>query len=102
MNKIIELCEQYKIQLTSHAVKRAIERNIDIEKDIIPAITNGKIIERYPDDYPYESYLILGYTKNNKALHVVCAIGDDILWIITEYHPDLIEWNNDFETRKRD
>ena len=90
-----------KIQVTDHALKRAIERNIDFETDIIPSLLNGEIIEEYPDDHPYKSYLISGMTIKQVCIHTVCAIGEDMLWIITEYIPDKKEWENDFKTRKK-
>ena len=61
---------------------------INIENDIVPAILSGKIIEEYPDYYPYKSYPVLGVTIKLLYLHVVCSIGQDKLWIITEYLPD--------------
>ena len=100
LSEIKRLCGLRNIQLTEHALKRALERNIDIEKDIIPAILSGEIIEEYPNDYPYKSYLILGVTLSQVYLHVVCAIGEDVLWIITEYFPDINAWEKDFKTRK--
>lgn len=98
---IRELCTLRKIQFTEHALKRAVERNINLEKDVLPALLNGEIIEEYPDDYPYKSYLVLGVTIAQKCIHVVCAIGEDVLWIITEYSPDEEVWENDFKTRKK-
>ena len=101
LKQIRDFCESEKIQFTDHALKRAIERGIDIKNDIIPALLNGEIIEEYPDDYPYESCLILGITLNGEPLHVVCATGDEALWIITEYVPNNTEWESDFKTRKK-
>lgn len=101
LEQIKVLCTLRKLQFTDHALKRAIESNIDLEYDIIPALLSGEIIEEYPEDYPYKSYLILGVTTKHSYLHVVCAIGDDVLWIITEYFPNPSEWENDFKTRKK-
>ena len=66
----------------------------------LPALQNGQIIEEYPEDYPYKSFLILGKTSLNKPLHIVCAIINNMLWIITEYFPDPTQWEDDFKTRK--
>ena len=101
LNQIKSLCNEHKLQFTAHALRRSIERNIDISNDIIPAILSGEIIEEYPNDRPYKSYLILGTTADNRFLHIVCAIGEDILWIITEYFPNTDEWEDDFKTRKK-
>ena len=97
---IRNLAKAHKIQFTEHASKRAFERSIDIMGDIMPALLNGSIIEEYPDDYPYKSFLLSGKTARNIPLHIVCAVADDVLWIITEYFPDNIKWESDFKTRK--
>ena len=43
--------------LTQHGRKRLIERDITIN-DIVETINNGKIIEDYPNDFPFPSCLI--------------------------------------------
>lgn len=100
LEQIHLLAKEYKIQFTDHASKRASERSIDILTDILPVLKKGEIIEEYPEDYPYKSYLLLGYTNSNKPLHIVCAIVNNILWIITEYFPNSQQWETDFKTRK--
>jgi len=35
-----------------------------------------------------------------KGLYVVCAIGDDNIWMITAYYPDENEWLDDLRTRR--
>lgn len=101
LDLIKELCAAQKIRPTHHALKRAVERGIDLKTDIVPAIMNGEILEEYPNDYPYKSYLLIGITAKNKPLHVLCSVGDGELWIITEYFPNNMEWENDFKTRKK-
>ena len=100
LEQIHLLAKEHKIQFTDHANKRASERSIDILADILPVLKEGEIIEEYPEDYPYKSYLLLGYTNSNKPLHIVCAIVNNILWIITEYFPNTKQWEADFKTRK--
>lgn len=95
------LAQNKKIRFTEHAIQRFTKRRIDIITDLVPALLNSEIVECYPDDYPYKSYLILGTTVNKKYLHIVCAIGNDELWIITAYFPDINEWEKDFKTRKK-
>jgi hypothetical protein len=60
---------------------------------------SGEIIEQYPDDYPYPSVLILGYS-DGKPLHVVTGVGGEKVWLITAYFPTLAQWENDYKTRK--
>lgn len=100
LDQIQSLAKECRIQFTNHASKIASERSINIMSDILPALKNGEIIEDYPEDYPYKSYLLLGYTDSGKPLHIVCAIVNNILWIITEYFPNVAQWESDFKTRK--
>jgi len=68
--------------------------------EIEEAISQGQIIEDYPDDARGPSCLILGFTRDSKALHVVCAnLGKEII-IITAYEPAIDEWSKDLKTRR--
>lgn len=93
-----KLCNDENIQMTAHVLKRCRERKITLDK-IISCIMNGEIIEYYPDDFPFPSSLVLECNLNS-PIHVVAGIGNNKLWIITAYHPDLNHWNNDYKTRK--
>jgi len=88
-----------KIKWRGHASKRILERNITRE-DTIESILHGEIIEEYPDDFPFPSCLVLGYTEDGMPLHIVCSIGQDNLWIVTVYRPDPNKWGNNFNMRK--
>jgi hypothetical protein len=96
---IINKINDGKIKWRVHASKKMIERDI-LKSDVIYAILNGEIIKEYPEDFPFPSCLILGYTISRVPLHIVCSIGQDILWIITVYKPDIDKWESDFKTRK--
>jgi len=90
-----------KIDWTNHCLNRLNKRNIFIS-DVKVAIKNGKIIEYYYEDYPYPSCLILGYNANNKLLHIVCGISDNLVHMITAYYPDSDKWEEDMKTRRKD
>jgi len=94
-----KLCDDRSIKWTAHVVARLQERGIE-PSDIKNCITTGRIIEDYPDDYPFPSCLVLGATVNGKVLHVVVGVGDGCLWLITAYYPDPLKWNDDFSIRK--
>ena len=94
------LCDDKdNIHMTFHVSERCRKRNIT-SKSIIHSILNGEIIEDYPNDYPFPSALVLGCDTEDKKLHVVAGVGDDILWIVTAYYPDENWWESDFKTRK--
>lgn len=100
INTIKEYIKQNKVDWTSHCLNRLNQREIST-KDVKEAINNGKIIEYYYDDFPYPSCLILGIALNSKIIHVVCGISNNLIHIITAYYPNIIKWENDMETRRK-
>jgi len=71
------------------------------DSDIRELIGLGTIIEDYPDDIPYPSFLVAG-TVNSRPLHVVMAYNnvDREAIVITAYEPDPDSWSEDFSRRK--
>ena len=98
IDEIKNLIKHKKIRWTNHVTIRLLQRNIS-QADILHAISNGEIIEEYENDYPYPSCLIYGVNVNNKVLHIVCGISEE-LWLITAYYPNSTEWEDDKKTRK--
>lgn len=82
-----------------HAIKRMFERGIT-EIDIDTALSNGKVIEDYPNDYPLPSCLWLGYV-GSKPIHIVFAENQQTheRIIITVYEPNPVQWSSDFTKR---
>ncbi|MGB5594633.1 MAG: DUF4258 domain-containing protein [Crocosphaera sp.] len=88
-----------EFEFTRHGFKRAIERNIS-ELEIKEASVTMEVIEDYPDDKYSPSYLLLGFTLANRALHFqVSRIESDNVKIITLYEPDPMQWI-DYRRRK--
>lgn len=85
-------------ELSRHAFRRAIERNIS-EEEIRAAGAQAEIIEEYPDDKYSPSVLLLGYTLAQRPIHIqVSTVESMMTRIITLYEPDPAEWD---EFRKR-
>lgn len=99
----IEVIRNYllnkKVKWTNHCLNRLTQRNILLE-DVKNAINTGLIIESYNNDYPYSSCLILGYNLKQKALHLVCGITNEYLYMITAYYPDSNKWKENMKTRR--
>jgi len=93
------LCNDAGIVLTAHVDEMMNKRNV-LYSDMVIAISNGEIIEQYESDKPFPSCLILGYTTDNRPLHIVVSIGSGVLWVITTYYPTLDRWESDYKTRK--
>jgi len=92
------LAKRYR--LTFHA---EVEREADtiFISEIEEAFSSDRsmIIEDYPEDKRGHSSLVLGFTKEGLPLHMVCALHEDVLVIITLYRPDPELWV-DWRTRK--
>jgi hypothetical protein len=71
------------------------------ETDVATTITHGTVIESYPDDNPFPSYLTLDFI-NDLPIHVVYSIDEatNTCYIITTYIPDPAIWQNNFSSRK--
>lgn len=100
---LIRSCGQ-KLKFSSHAKEEMLydEYGVIREHEISEAIKTGEVIEEYPKDRPYPSFLIFGKTRVNRPLHIVCAVvkPEKTLVIITVYQPNPERWIN-YRGRKR-
>jgi len=88
-----------KIIFRTHAIKRMFQRRVD-GKDVRSVLETGEIVEKYPDDTPYPSRLMLGWI-GRRPLHVVAAdnVASNETIVITVYEPDQGRWGPDFKRR---
>ncbi len=83
-----------KYEISYHAEKERYAENISIV-DLESAISNGEILEDYPDDPRGPSCLILGYS-DNRPIHIVCGYtSEKWIRIITVYIPKMPKWINE-------
>ena len=82
----------YSIVYRLHAIQRMFERNVN-NVELRQIIDKGKIIEKYVNDSPYPSRLILGQV-NNRPLHIVITENktENKIIVITVYEPDSRKW----------
>ncbi len=99
IENIKNLVRDNKIHWRGHMLSKMQQRGIMLN-DVLKCILNGDIIEAYPTYYPYPSCLVLGFIDNGRALHVVCAIGEDRIWMITSYYPGEEKWTDSFRKRR--
>ncbi|WP_293672829.1 DUF4258 domain-containing protein [Thiolapillus sp.] len=76
------------LKFSGHAVSRMFERGIRKE-DVVQAVNDGEVIQRYPDDRPYPSCLLLWNTS------------DLVIHVVTVYKPSLTLWESDYRNRKK-
>lgn len=97
IEQIKRLAAQKRYRLSLHA---EVERDADqiTMEELEEALLSPKaeIIEDYPNDPRGPSCLILGFTKENLPIHIVCGIVEyeeyEMLILITNYRPDPEEW----------
>lgn len=83
--------ESGEFEISLHAEKERYAENVMIA-DIEAAISNGEILEDYPEDPRGPSCLLLGYSKR-RAIHIVCGLSaDGWIRIITVYLPKPPKW----------
>ena len=89
-----------KLVYRAHALRRMFVRSITVA-EVRTVIEQGETIERYPQDKPYPSRLLLGQ-PGGRALHVVVAdLADDETVVVTVYEPDPDLWHSGFRRRRR-
>ena len=92
---------QEQFEFSKHAVDQSILRQIRVQ-EIREAITNGQVIEDYPEDKYGPSCLIAGSTQAQSPIHVQCSYPTrSLIKVITVYEPNPQRWNQDFTQRRR-
>ena len=101
MRFIREHVRTKRYRLTRHVTIVRLGRGITIAV-LEQALLTGEIVERYSDDQPYPSCLVLGWLTSGDPLHVVCSRGnlEPALRIVTLYEPEDALWESDYKTRK--
>lgn len=92
---------EHNIKWAKHCLERMQERDISMN-DAISCLLTGEIIEDYPDDFPYPSCLIFGYTKTNKIMHIVAGSDGNSIFFITAYFPNSVKFEQDLKTRRKE
>lgn len=101
IEKIKIAVEKGNIEWQKHALERMLERNI-CRSSVKRVSLAGEIIEAYPEDKPYSSYLVYGQDEVD-VLHVVVAYDENCgtVFIITVYRPELKYFESDLKTRRK-
>ena len=91
-----------KVLFTSHALDQMnLSDRMISRREVCQAIESDEVVEDYPDDPRGHSCLIVGETKEGRTIHVACPLKQEYLAIVTTYLPSLIEWEDNFRTRKK-
>lgn len=82
-----------------HAVENMALRRVTVS-EVSAVLDSGIVIEDYPNDWPYPSRLVLGWS-GTRPLHVVAAdnVQAQETIVITVYEPDPARWDSTFTQR---
>ncbi len=100
--KFIRRCVRERKVLWTYHVNMRLKGRFISRQSILDSYVNYEIIEEYPRDKYLPSYLVFS-RHQNKIFHLVVGVdlaGDNVR-IITAYHPNPAEWNEDLKTRRR-
>jgi hypothetical protein len=96
----VRAAAQQKVLFLPHALRQMLRPDRMIRRaEVRRVITEGEVIEEYPNDARGHSCLLLGFGDRERPIHVVCAPREGYLAIITAYLPDAHEWSSDFRKR---
>ncbi len=88
--------------LWTYHVNMRLGRRFIARETIILAADSYEIVEAYPEDKYFPSYLLLG-RQGEEAFHVLFGADADgqNVRIVTAYYPSPEEWEMDLKTRRR-
>jgi len=99
IDEIREKIDAEQFEFSKHAVDQSIIRRITVQ-ETRELFADAEVIEDYPEDKYGPSCLILGRTREGRALHIQCSYPSrPIIKIITVYEPDPDLWI-DFRIRR--
>ena len=94
LNEIRRKIKNGQFEFSRHATDQSVIRQIQVQ-EIREVIDECEIIEDYPNDKYGPSYLILGFTRSRRPLHIQCSYPlRPLIKIITLYEPDPLQWIN--------
>ena len=102
IEKVKRAAREENLRFTSHAEDEMDEDNYSYA-DIIEGLIRDEVIEFYPEDKPFPSGLVLGFTAVGRPVHIVCAYAekDGLAIIVTVYEPDPSRWIDYYRIRRK-
>lgn len=101
LEAIKQAIHEKRVNITNHADEE-MENDGIFADQLYGAILAGEIIEEYPNDVPFPSWLILGFDETARPIHSVVAYSaaQTLAIVVTAYVPDPARWI-DFRIRRR-
>ena len=70
-----------RVRVTDKAEEGARSDRLSLEQ-VFSSLLTGEVLERYPADRPYPSWLVLGRTAENRPIHSVWACNSKNGWTV--------------------
>jgi len=101
--QVLALIQRREVRVSAHGYDELAEDEI-LLKDIMVGVTEGVVVEDYPEYPKGPCVLILQRDVEGKPIHVVWGIPKgkaSPAVLVTAYRPDSDRWSSDFLRRKR-
>ena len=98
---IFELVQRGEIKISEHGYDEIAEEGLFV-RDIVSDVSNGKLVEDYPDFTKGPCVLVLQQDGDGNPIHVVWGIPKGHVSpavVITAYRPDPKRWTSNFMRR---
>ncbi|RIK31219.1 MAG: hypothetical protein DCC56_03255 [Anaerolineae bacterium] len=101
--KVLELIEKNELLISVHGYDELAQDNISV-RDVIANVTDGVVLEDYPDFAKGPCVLVLQKDSEGKPVHIVWGIPKNTsspAVLVTAYRPDPKRWSSDFKRRTK-
>lgn len=101
-DRVVRLVARGEVVVSEHGYDELAADGILI-RDILAGITDGKVVEDYPEYYRGACVLVLQRDQEGKPVHVVWGIPSEAVSpavVVTAYRPDPTRWTGDFLRRR--
>jgi hypothetical protein len=97
----IQTCVRQQSIFWTYHVNMRLQRRSIARQAILEAVDTYEIIEAYPEDKYFPSYLVLA-THQEEGFHILFAtdVASTNVRIVTAYRPSPDEWESDGKTRR--
>ncbi|MGE3540640.1 MAG: DUF4258 domain-containing protein [Candidatus Tectimicrobiota bacterium] len=97
----IQTCIRQRSIFWTYHVNMRLQRRSIARQAILDAIDTYEVIEAYPEDKYFPSYLVLARYQE-EWFHILCAtdVQRSNVRIVTAYRPSPDEWESDGKTRR--
>lgn len=103
IGRIRELAREGQIRISEHGYDEMAADGL-FARDLVEGLSEGEVIEDYPEYAKGPCVLVLQKTRGNEFIHTVWGIprGEDgPAVLVTAYRPDPAKWEDDFRRRRR-